>query len=159
MVNWYMPVSYTHLDVYKRQRFGKINELAEKLNAPIISADATSMEDLTKLFQGSVDALGGKIDFVLHSIGMSINVRKGKHYTDLNHEWMMKTMDISALSFHRMMQVALKNDCIADWGSVLGLTSVSYTHLDVYKRQAMLSSNPPSAAAVKNAKELIEIDQ
>ena len=106
-------------------RFGKINELAEKLNAPIIPADATSMEDLTKLFQGSVDALGGKVDFVLHSIGMSINVRKGKHYTDLNHEWMMKTMDISALSFHRMMQVALKNDCIADWGSVLGLTYIA----------------------------------
>ena len=106
-------------------RFGKINELAEKLNAPIISADATSMEDLTKLFQGSVDALGGKVDFVLHSIGMSINVRKGKHYTDLNHEWMMKTMDISALSFHRMMQVALKNDCFADWGSILGLTYIA----------------------------------
>lgn len=106
-------------------RFGKINELAEKLNASVIPADATSMEDLTKLFQGSVDALGGKVDFVLHSIGMSINVRKGKHYTDLNHEWMMKTMDISALSFHRMMQVALKNDCIADWGSILGLTYIA----------------------------------
>lgn len=106
-------------------RFGKINELAEKLNAQVIPADATSMEDLTKLFQGSVETLGGKVDFVLHSIGMSINVRKGKHYTDLNHEWMMKTMDISALSFHRMMQVALKNDSIADWGSILGLTYIA----------------------------------
>ena len=106
-------------------RFGKINELAEKLNAQVIPADATSTEDLTKLFQGSVEALGGKVDFVLHSIGMSINVRKGKHYTDLNHEWMLKTMDISALSFHRMMQVALKNDSIADWGSILGLTYIA----------------------------------
>ena len=95
-------------------RFGKINELAEKLNAQVIPADATSMDDLTKLFTTSTEVLGGKLDFVLHSIGMSINVRKGKHYTDLNYEWMLKTMDISAISFHRMMQVALKNDSIAD---------------------------------------------
>jgi enoyl-[acyl-carrier protein] reductase I len=65
------------------------------------------------------------VDFVLHSIGMSLNVRKGKHYTDLNHEWMLKTMDISALSFHKMMQVALKTDGIAEWGSVLGLTYIA----------------------------------
>lgn len=103
-------------------RFGKINELAEKLNTQVISADATSTEDLNKLFTSSTEILGGKLDFVLHSIGMSINVRKGKPYTDLNYEWMLKTMDISAISFHRMMQVALKNDCIAAWGSVVGLT-------------------------------------
>ncbi|MBK6389455.1 MAG: SDR family oxidoreductase [Saprospiraceae bacterium] len=106
-------------------RFGKINELAEKLNAQVIPADATSMDDLTKLFTTSTEVLGGKLDFVLHSIGMSINVRKGKHYTDLNYEWMLKTMDISAISFHRMMQVALKNDSIADWGSILGLTYIA----------------------------------
>lgn len=106
-------------------RFGKINELAEKVHAQVIPADATSMEDLTKLFTASTEVLGGKLDFVLHSIGMSINVRKGKHYTDLNYEWMLKTMDISAISFHRMMQIALKNDSIADWGSILGLTYIA----------------------------------
>ncbi len=106
-------------------RFGKINELAEKVNAKVIPADATSSEDLSNLFQTSVETLGGPVDFVLHSIGMSINVRKGKSYTDLNYEWMLKTMDISAISFHRMMSIALKLDAIADWGSVLGLTYIA----------------------------------
>lgn len=106
-------------------RFGKINELAEKLKTTVISADATSNEDLTKLFELSTQHLGGKIDFVLHSIGQSINVRKGKHYTDLNYEWMLKTLDISAISFHRTMQAALKGDYISEWGSVLGLTYIA----------------------------------
>ncbi|MEP7321402.1 MAG: SDR family oxidoreductase [Saprospiraceae bacterium] len=106
-------------------RFGKINELAEKLHTQVISADATSTEDLTKLFTSSTEILGGQLDFVLHSIGMSINVRKGKSYTDLNYEWMLKTMDISAISFHRMMQVAFKNDSIANWGSIVGLTYIA----------------------------------
>jgi enoyl-[acyl-carrier protein] reductase I len=106
-------------------RFGQIKELGEKLNAEIIPADATSMEDLENLFTKSMDVLGGKLDFVLHAIGMSINVRKGKNYTDLNHEWMLKTFDISAISFHRMMQVMWKNDVINDWGSILALTYIA----------------------------------
>ncbi|MCB0632542.1 MAG: SDR family oxidoreductase [Saprospiraceae bacterium] len=106
-------------------RFGQIKELGEKLNAEIIPADATSMEDLENLFTRSMEILGGKLDFVLHAIGMSINVRKGKEYTDLNHEWMLKTFDISAISFHRMMQVMWKNDVINDWGSILALTYIA----------------------------------
>jgi enoyl-[acyl-carrier protein] reductase I len=106
-------------------RFGEINKLAEKVNAPVIPADATSLEDLEKVFTQSIEHLGGPIDFVLHSIGMSINVRKGKHYTDLNHEWMLKTLDVSALSFHKMLQVAWKLDALADWGSVVALTYIA----------------------------------
>jgi len=106
-------------------RFGQIQELGKKLNAEIIPADATSMEDLENLFTKSMEILGGKIDFVLHSIGMSINVRKNKHYTDLNHEWMLKTMDISAVSFHKVMQVGMKLDAINEWGSVLALTYIA----------------------------------
>lgn len=106
-------------------RFGKINELSEKCNAPIIAADATSMEDIENLFTKSQEHLGGKIDFVLHSIGMSLNVRKNKHYTDLKHDWMLKTFDISAVSFHRMMQVAFQMDAINDWGSILGLSYIA----------------------------------
>lgn len=106
-------------------RFGKIQELGERLNAEIIPADATSMEDLENLFQKSTEVLGGKLDFVLHSIGMSINVRKNKPYTDLNHEWMLKTFDISAISFHKMMQTLLKQDAINDWGSVLALSYIA----------------------------------
>ena len=103
-------------------RFGQINELGEKLNAKIIPADATSMDDLKNLFEQSMETLGGKVDFVLHSIGMSVNVRKGRDYTNLNHDWSLKTFDISALSFHKMLQTAYQMDAINDWGSVLALT-------------------------------------
>lgn len=103
-------------------RFGKINELAEKLNTIVIPADATSMEDLENLFTKSMEHLGGKIDFVLHSIGMSLNVRKGRAYTDIKHDWMLKTFDISAISFHKVMQVAYNMDAMNDWGSIVALT-------------------------------------
>lgn len=106
-------------------RFGEINKLGEKLNAEIIPADATSMEDLENLFTKSQEVLGGKLDFVLHSIGMSLNVRKGREYTDLNHEWMLKTFDISAISFHKMMQVLWKQEAMNDWGSILALTYIA----------------------------------
>lgn len=106
-------------------RFGKIQELAEKLNTEVIAADATSMEDLQNLFEKSMESLGGKIDFILHSIGMSLNVRKNKPYTELNHEWMKKTFDISAMSFHRMMQVAYNMDAVNDWGSILALSYIA----------------------------------
>lgn len=106
-------------------RFGQLNALGEKLNAKIISADATSNEDLENLFKESMEVLGGKVDFVLHSIGMSINVRKGKEYTDLNHDWMQKTFDVSAISFHKMMQVMWKLDAINDWGSILALSYIA----------------------------------
>jgi len=103
-------------------RFGQLQGLGEKLNAEIIPADATSDEDLENLFNKSMDILGGKIDFVLHSIGMSLNVRKKRAYTDSKYEWMQKTFDISAISFHRIMQCAYKKDAINDWGSILALT-------------------------------------
>jgi len=106
-------------------RFGTIQKLGEELNAEVISADATSTEELTALFQKSVDVLGGPLDFVLHSIGMSLNVRKGKAYTDINHEWMHKTFDISAMSFHRMMQVLYQMDAMASGGSILALTYIA----------------------------------
>lgn len=106
-------------------RFGEIQKLGERLNAPVIPADATSTEDLEKLFQDSMKALGGKIDFVLHSIGMSLNVRKKREYTDLNYEWMLKTFDISAVSFHKVMQTLWKMDAMADWGSIMALTYIA----------------------------------
>ncbi|WP_273005752.1 SDR family oxidoreductase, partial [Leeuwenhoekiella blandensis] len=82
-------------------RMGSINKLAEKTGSKIIPADATSVEDLEKLVAGAVEELGGKIDFVLHSIGMSINVRKGRHYTDQKYDWTQKGTDVSAMSFHK----------------------------------------------------------
>ncbi|NNF36475.1 MAG: SDR family oxidoreductase [Saprospiraceae bacterium] len=106
-------------------RFGGIQQLGEKLNAEVIPADATSIEDLENLFTKSMEILGGKLDFVLHSIGMSLNVRKKKEYTDLKYEWMQKTFDISAISFHKLMQTAYKQDAINEWGSILALTYIA----------------------------------
>ena len=103
-------------------RMGQINELAEKTNSKVIAADATSLEDLEKLVTDSMDILGGKLDFVLHSIGMSINVRKGKSYTDQNYDWTHKGLDVSAMSFHRVMQTLYKNDAMNEWGSIVALS-------------------------------------
>lgn len=106
-------------------RMGEINKLAEKIGAEIIPADATSVEDLTNLITKSMEILGGKLDFMLHSIGMSVNVRKGKHYTDQNYDWTMKGLDVSALSFHKMMQTAMNLDAMNEWGSILGLSYIA----------------------------------
>ncbi|MFB9054273.1 enoyl-ACP reductase [Formosa undariae] len=103
-------------------RMGQINELAEKTGSQIIPADATSVEDLQNLVEKSMEILGGKIDFVLHSIGMSINVRKGNHYTDQNYEFTKKGTDVSAMSFHKVMQTLYKADAMNEWGSIVGLT-------------------------------------
>ena len=106
-------------------RFGKIQELGEKLNAAVIPADATSLEDLENLVDESMKSLGGKIDFVLHSIGMSLNVRKKREYTNLKYDWMQKTFDISAISFHKVMQTLWQKDAMNDYGSIIALTYIA----------------------------------
>ena len=102
-------------------RMGSLTELAEKTNSDVIPADATSIEDLDKLFDTAIEKYG-KLDFVLHSIGMSINVRKGKSYTDQNYDWTHKGLDVSAMSFHRVMQTLYKNDAMNEWGSIVALS-------------------------------------
>jgi enoyl-[acyl-carrier protein] reductase I len=106
-------------------RFGEIDKLGEKTGAQIIPADATNVDDLKNLFEKSMEVLGGKIDFVLHSIGMSVNVRKGKHYTDLSYDFLHKGWDVSAVSFHKVMAVAKKMDAINEWGSVVALSYIA----------------------------------
>lgn len=103
-------------------RMGQIKVLAEKTGSEVIPADATSQEDLENLVNKSMEILGGKLDFVLHSIGMSINVRKGRHYTDENYDFTAKGWDISALSFHRVLQNLYKADAMNEWGSIVALT-------------------------------------
>ena len=130
-------------------RFGQINELAKKLNAEVIPADATSMNDLQNLMTKSVEIFGGKIDFILHSIGMSLNVRKNKPYTDLNHDWMLKTFDISAVSFHKVMQVAYNLDIMNDGGSIVALTYMAAQRTfpeynEMAESKALLESFPRS---------------
>ncbi len=106
-------------------RMGEINKLAEICEAEIIPADATSLEDLENLYSKSMEIFGGKVDFVLHSIGMSPNIRKGREYGDLNYDWYMKSLDVSALSFHKFLQVAEKLDAINEWGSVVALSYIA----------------------------------
>ena len=106
-------------------RMGSIHDLAKKCNCKIIAADATSLEDLNNLFSESMDYFGGKIDFILHSIGMSVNVRKKRQYTDLNYDFLMKGLDVSAVSFHKMLQSAFKLEAISDWGSIIALTYIA----------------------------------
>ncbi len=107
-------------------RMGEINKLSDLCgNAPVIGADVTNMDDLKNLFEQAMKHFGGPMDFVLHSIGMSLNVRKGKHYTEMNYEWNQKTLDISAMSFHRVLRTAWDLDAIRDWGSVVALSYIA----------------------------------
>ena len=126
-------------------RMGQVDELAAQLNAEVIPADATSVEDLENVFSRSMEVLGGKIDFVLHSIGMSPNVRKKRTYDDLDYDMLDKTLDISALSFHKMLQVAKKQDAIAEGGSVIALSYVAaqrtfFGYNDMADAKALLES-------------------
>ncbi|MEG0795658.1 MAG: enoyl-ACP reductase [Odoribacter sp.] len=126
-------------------RMGDIQGFAEKYNLPLIPADATNVDDLTHLFQESMNHFGGKVDFVLHSIGMSLNVRKKRPYDDLDYDFLQKTMDISAVSFHKVLQTAKQLDAINEWGSVVALSYVAaqrtmYEYNDMADAKAMLES-------------------
>jgi len=106
-------------------RMGEINKLGETVGAPVIGADVVNMEDLKKLFEESMKHFGGGIDFILHSIGMSVNMRKGKHYTEIDYGFNQKTLDISAMSLHRILRTAWDLDALNEWGSVVGLTYIA----------------------------------
>ncbi len=126
-------------------RMGETDALAEKLNCEVIPADATSLEDLEVVFTRSMELLGGKIDFVLHSIGMSPNVRKKRTYDNLDYTMLDKTLDVSAVSFHKMMQVAKKMDAIEEYGSILALSYVAaqrtfFGYNDMADAKALLES-------------------
>jgi enoyl-[acyl-carrier protein] reductase I len=126
-------------------RMGTIDELAKKCHAPVIAADATSVPDLENLIDKTMEHFGGKFDFILHSIGMSLNVRKGRTYDDLDYEYLAKTLDISALSFHKVMQVARQKDAVNDWGSIVALSYLAaqrtlYGYNDMADAKALLES-------------------
>ena len=126
-------------------RMGSIDQLAEETNSRVIAADATNMEDLNNLFAESVKELGGKIDFVLHSIGMSVNVRKGNQYYEQNYDYTMKGFDVSALSFHKVMQAAWNLDAMNEWGSIVGHSYIAaqrvfHTYNDMADNKAVLES-------------------
>ena len=127
------------------QRLGTVNKLAEECNAPFYAADATSFEEIENVFKQSMEHFGGKIDFFLHSIGMSMNVRKSLPFDNLNYNFLNKTLDISAISFHKMLQAARQLDAINDWGSVVALSYIAaqrtfYRYNDMSEAKALLES-------------------
>src|SRR5262245_50467704 len=106
-------------------RMGEINKLAEAVNAPVIGADVTNMHELKNLFEGAMKHFGGQLDFLQHSVGMSLNVRKNKPYTEIDYGFNQKTLDITAMSLHRVLRTAWDLDANSDWGSVVALTYIA----------------------------------
>ena len=126
-------------------RYGNVNDLAEKCNTIVVPADATSLDDLENLLKVTMERFGGKIDFILHSIGMSMNVRKKRLYDNLDYDYLHQTLDISAISFHKVLQTARKLDAINDWGSVVALSYVAaqrtlYGYNDMADAKSLLES-------------------
>lgn len=126
-------------------RMGDMDELAAKTGSQMIAADATSVADLENLFSKAMEIFGGQIDFVLHSIGMSPNVRKKLPYDDINYDFFAKTLDISAISFHKMIQVAKKTDAIREWGSIVAVSYIAaqrtlFEYNDMADAKAVLES-------------------
>jgi enoyl-[acyl-carrier protein] reductase I len=144
-------------------RLGELNALAEKTNSKVFPADATNVEDLEKTFRESMDFLGGKIDFVLHSIGMSPNVRKGIPYDAIDYNNFQKTLDISALSFHKMIQVARRLDAINEWGSIVALSYVAaqrtlFGYNDMADAKALIESIARSFGYIYGREKKIRIN-
>ncbi|MEM7055289.1 MAG: SDR family oxidoreductase [Bacteroidota bacterium] len=137
--------SFTLTNTSIALRRGTISRLAEECQAKVIAADATAVADLENLFKQSIEVLGGKIDFILHAIAMSPNIRKHRSYGDLNYDWFIKTLDISALSFHKVMQTAEKLDAMNEWGSIVALSYIAAQrtfpdYSDMAQAKAMLES-------------------
>ena len=137
--------TFTLTNVPIALRMGDTQLLAEKCNTEVIPADAVNLEDLEHLIIRSMEVLGGKLDFILHSIGMSPNVRKGRHYSDLDYDFLAKTLDVSALSFHKVLQTARKLDALNQWSSVLALSYVAaqrtfYGYNDMADAKSLLES-------------------
>ncbi len=144
-------------------RFGNINELAQKCNTVVIPADATNVSEIENLLNETMKHFDGKIDFILHSIAMSMNVRKGRKYDNLNYNYLNKTLDISAISFHKLLQSAKKIDAINEWGSVVALSYVAaqktlYRYNDMADAKAMLESIARSFGYIYGREKKIRIN-
>ncbi len=144
-------------------RMGTIDELAKKCNTIVIPADATSVADLETLIDGAMAHFGGKFDFILHSIGMSPNVRKGRTYDDLDYDYLAKTLDISAISFHKVIQVARKKDALNDWGSIVALSYIAaqrtlYGYNDMADAKSLLESIARSFGYIYGREKKIRIN-
>jgi enoyl-[acyl-carrier protein] reductase I len=144
-------------------RLGDTHKLAEVCNTEVIAADATNVEDIENLIDKAMERFGGKFDFILHSIGMSPNVRKGITYDNLNYDYFLKTLDVSALSFHKILQVARKKDALNDWGSVVALSYVAaqrtlYGYNDMADAKSLLESIARSFGYIYGREKKIRIN-
>lgn len=144
-------------------RMGTIDELARECGSIVIPADATSVADLENLIDRSMEHFGGKFDFILHSIGMSPNVRKGRTYDDLDYDFLNKTLDISAISFHKVIQVARKKDALNDWGSIVALSYIAaqrslYGYNDMADAKALLESIARSFGYIYGREKCVRIN-
>jgi len=144
-------------------RMGDTQTLADKCSTIVIPADASNVEDLEALIVKSMEFLGGKLDFILHSIGMSPNVRKGRHYSDLDYDFLAKTLDVSAISFHKVLQVARKLDAINEWGSVIALSYVAaqrtfYGYNDMADAKSLLESIARSFGYIYGSERKVRIN-
>ena len=144
-------------------RLGEISRLAEKCNSPVIAADATNVEELDSLISQSLEHFGGKIDFVLHSIGMSPNVRKNIGYEELNYAFLDKTLDISAVSFHKLLQTLYRHDAVNEWGSIVALTYMAAQRTfvgynDMADAKALLESIARSFGAIYGRERKVRIN-
>ena len=144
-------------------RVGTVNVLAEKCKTIVVPADATSVEDLERLVDAAMEHFGGQFDFVLHSIGMSPNIRKNRPYTDLNYDFMSQTLDISAVSFHKLLQVLYKRDALRDWGSVVALSYIAAEraypgYSDMADAKAVLQSIARNFGVLYGAKRKVRIN-
>ncbi|MDG5800213.1 SDR family oxidoreductase [Marinilabiliaceae bacterium ANBcel2] len=137
--------TFTLSNTHVACRMGSVTDLAEKTGSEVIPADATNISDLENVINKSTEVLGGKIDFILHSIGMSLNVRKKRPYHDLDYNYLNKTLDISAISFHKLIQTAFKADAMNEWGSIVGLSYIAaqrslYGYNDMADAKSLLES-------------------
>ena len=144
-------------------RLGTINELAEQCNALVVPADATSLDDLGALVDAAMEHFGGQFDFVLHSVGMSPNIRKNKPYEDTNYDFFGKTLDISALSFHKLLNVLYKKDALKEWGSAVALTYIAAQRTfqgynDMADAKALLESITRSFGVIYGKKRHVRVN-
>jgi len=144
-------------------RLGQVDELAKACESIVIPADATSTDDLEHLIKESMEFFGGKFDFILHSIGMSPNVRKGIPYDTTNYDNYLKTLDISALSFHKVIQTSHKLDAINEWGSIVALSYVAaqrtlFGYNDMADAKALLESIARSFGYIYGREKKIRIN-
>jgi enoyl-[acyl-carrier protein] reductase I len=144
-------------------RLGEVDQLAKACNSILVPADATSAEDLINLINKSTEFFGGKFDFLLHSIGMSPNVRKGIPYDNINYDFYLKTLDISALSFHKVIQICRQLDAINDWGSIVALSYVAaqrtlFGYNDMADAKALLESIARSFGYIYGREKKIRIN-